>query len=56
MSLPAPNIQDREKGWQIASAYLDKIARIVGKEWARPDWETVQGVLLAHAKLKADRP
>lgn len=50
MGLPRPSAADMEKGWKIDPAYLDKIARMVEREWTRPDWETVQGVLLAHAE------
>lgn len=50
--LPEPTPEDAAKGWKIDCGYLDKIANLVERDWARPDWETVQGVLLAHAEQR----
>jgi hypothetical protein len=54
MTLPDPTPEQRAIGWQVHCNYLEQIARMVGKDWARPDWETVQYVLLAHVQCSND--
>lgn len=48
-TLPDPTMDEAAMGWKISTAYLKKIAKLVGQDWERPSLETVQGVLLAHA-------
>lgn len=55
MTFPQPDERQRSYGWRIDPWYLMKVADLAAKDWARPDLETVQFVLLAHAKLSGDR-